>query len=217
MRRASLAAAMLLACGEDDAFVTDVELEPLCDGEGAVKLLDLSDDEDVGQVGRFDENAFRVELLVGRDDDSEEYDERSVVVSACGDDVQEVAANLDWVIRWEGALLGCDRNGSLLAPDALDDASPTLLAERACGWRMVGSAIVAYDVAAGETVGRLVAIRSLGDGEVAVDTLVDQVVVPKAEGSWFPPVIGDEVLARTPELAVLAVDVASGASTLLID
>lgn len=209
---------MLLACGEDDAFVTDVELEPRCGGEGAVKLLDLADDEEVGQVGSFDGEAFRVELLVGREDDEDDdYSRRSVVVSACGDDVQDVAPNLDSVFVWEGALLSCDRNGYLVHADALDDSSPTVLAERACGYRILESVIVAYDVAAGETVGRLIAIRSLGDGELEVDTLVEEVVVPKADGSWFPSLVGGEVFVRTPELDVLAVDVASGTSTILLD
>jgi hypothetical protein len=208
----------VLACREDDVFVTDVELEPRCGGDGPVKLLDLADDEEAWQVYRHNE-ADDVVVMIGpaSHEPGEEYSLRSVVVSACGDDVREVAPNLDSVFVWEGALLGCDVDRNLVQPDGVDDLSPAMLVRRGCDRVHTESAIIAYDAAFDDHIGRLVAIRSLGDGTVMVETLVEGVVVLGGETSVYRPHIqNDKAYVRMPDLSVHAVDLATGTSTVLI-
>ena len=215
MQRAWIPIALLFGCSEDDAFVTEVELEPRCGGNGAVKLLELADDEQVGRVASFDGEAFVVDLLIGHDED--EYARRSVVVSPCGDDVQEVAANLASVFVWNGALLGCDGNRNLVQPDGVDDPAPEMLVERGCDRVHTDSAIVAYEAALDAGIGRLVAIRSNGDGTVEIETLAEGVVVLGGVDTVYrPDVLDDVVYVRMPDLSVHAVGLSDATNTLVI-
>jgi hypothetical protein len=207
--------AMLLGCSADDAFVTDVELEPRCGDEAPVKLLDLAEDEVVGEVASFDGEAFVVDVLVGSDADG--YARRSVVVSDCGDDAQEVAANLHSVFVWEGALLGCDADRNLVQPNGVRDPTPEMLVRRGCDRVHTDSAIVTYEEGADAGIGRLVAIRSNGDGTVEIETLADGVVVVGDPSLVYRPLVQDEVAyVRMPDLSVHAVELASGTNVLLI-
>jgi hypothetical protein len=212
----------LLACGDDEVVADGVDLEARCDQDGPVKLLDLAPGEAVGIVQPFDVEAerIRIETFAVSDDASPDPPDalRHVVMSACGEDPEDVAVELRNVFVWEGALLGTDRACNLVQPEHLQDRSPRVLAERGCAswWSSVGR--VSYDAASGSDVGRLVVIRSTGSGRVEVDTLADDVLVPHPEAAFSPyKVADDEFAIHLPSLDVETVDARTGARNTVVE
>lgn len=212
---------LLLGCA-DGVVAGDVDLEPRCEQDGAVKLLDLADDERVGMVQPFDGDGFRIGIAadIGDEEDdapAPEYPKRSVIVSPCGEQVTDVPHHLEWVFVWEETLLGCDRMANLVQLDHLEDPSPTLLARRGCGVTPTEWGLIVPDVAAGEVIGRLVAIRSIGPGNLEVHTLVDEILLPGPESVVGYRALDDEIMVTTPSHAVSSYRLATGTSEVLLD
>jgi hypothetical protein len=221
MRRGWLIGLLTLGCAES-VVVGDVELEPRCEQDGAVELLDLEDDEMVGTVQPFDGDGFHIRIAADVEDDDDdapvaETPARSVIVSACGEQVTDVPRDLQWVFVWEEMLLGCDRMDRLVQLDHLDDPSPIVLAQRGCAYYETQWGLIAPDVATGEVIGRLVAIRSIGPGQLEVHTLVDQLLLPGSDGSYGFGVLDDEIMVPTADGAVSSYRLATGTSEVVLD
>lgn len=221
MRRGWLIGLLGLGCAES-VVVGDVEFEPRCEQDGAVKLLDLADDEAVGMVQPFDGDGFRIHIATDIEDVEDdapepEYPARSVVVSACGEQVTDLPPHLKWVFVWEETLLGCDQMDSLVQLDHLDDPSPSVLARRGCGYYETEWGLIAPDVATGEVIGQLVAVRSLGPGQLEVHPLVDELLLPSPEGSYGYLALDDEIMVTIAGGAVSSYRLATGTSEIVLD
>lgn len=199
----------LAGCAEDDV-AGGVEFEPRCGDDTPTRVLDLAPEELVYMVRPFDEE--RLQVRIG-DDDAWTH---SVLVSACGGQVQPIAPTIEWLFLEGSALLGCNVDDELVAPsDPGDDAAP-VVAEGGCGYQSTPHGLVTIDRAPGADVGRILLVRDEG-GEPVVETLLDDVLMESGVPYYSTGIEDDQVFARRADASLWVVDVATRTSTRVLD
>lgn len=198
----------VLGCADEVA--SDVELEEHCEQSGPVRLLELASDELVYMVQPFDDDRLRVSI------GTQESRTRTVLVPRCGGQEQPVAPNLQWVFVVGDTLLGCDQDYNLVAPVEVGDTDPTVLAGRGCAYRPTPHGLVAIDAAPGDEVGRLVLVQAVDEGDVIVETLLDDLLL-ELEESYFPGGTDTHAYGRTSDFSAWEIDLASGTRTRLVE
>lgn len=196
---------LLGACADRSTF--DLDLDQPCADAGPARLLELGADEQVYRVRPFDDDRFAVSI---GDDDGWTH---SVVVSRCGGDEQRIAANVDLVFVEGDALLACTPDHDLVRLRDIDDANPTVLAERGCATSSTAHGLVAIDFAPGAEVGRLLLVRGETNPPI-VQTLLDD-LVSELDAPYFPAATETHAYGRTQDASAWEIDLATGERTLL--
>lgn len=208
----------LVACRDDLVDPSDVHFEVLCDERGPVELLRLEDDEEIGYLGRVNEDGDLHVVVSGTEEGAQGHStawRRNVVIDRCGEEAIEAPSDPSYLSRWDDALIACvDWNLVQLA--SYDDPSPTILTRGGCAARRVGDRFVAFDVEPEATVGRLVSLDVAGS-EVEIRTLVEDVLVGDYAHGVFPGIAAGRAFVQTSDLAVVSVEPATGAITLELE
>jgi hypothetical protein len=196
---------LLVACHEDAVEPADMGFEPLCGEVGAVELLALADDEEVGWVERVDDDDLLV--LVGHVEDFIHHEartwQRSVVVDECAKTVTELPAGSSSLERWGDVLVACI-DDDLFQLESYDDPSPELLAQRGCATQSLGELWLTTESAPGSAIGRLLALEVVGS-TIEVRELVDG-VFGHVTAPRFPAVVDGRVFVQTADSSVRSVD-----------